>query len=361
MEITPFIPYKLLLHQDRLEAMGRGELVFPISVELDLSNRCPHDCPFCSFGTSKSQGYRQQNWVTFPYPRVLSLLQELKSCGVESVTFTGGGEPLIHPQAAEILGAASANGLQWGLVTNGLLLSGEVAHQVARGATFVRVSLDAGTDATHMITHGIQKPQLTQILHNINSLRGLSASVMIGASFCVMDANYHEIETAAERLRIAGANYLEVRPTFPTDWRGDGWSNGLTPEHLDSALSTIATLRAHYRDTGFKVIGMHERFDSALLKSAPKAYSKCRIGPLTTVIGADARLWHCCVQRGQPFFELGSVSTRPFHEVWETLWKISGDRSGKIDISKCPRCRYDGYNELLEHAVHADGLHRSFV
>jgi len=69
MQLSPFIPLKLLRHSDRVEAMLRGELTFPIAIELDLSNRCPHNCPFCSFGTNESQGYRQQNWVTFPGAR----------------------------------------------------------------------------------------------------------------------------------------------------------------------------------------------------------------------------------------------------------------------------------------------------
>lgn len=359
MEISPFIPYKLLFHQDRVQRALAGELVYPIAVELDLSNRCPHDCPFCSFGTSASQGYRQQNWVTFPYPRILSLLGELKDCGVESITFTGGGEPLVHPHAAKVLEETTRLGLQWGLVTNGLLLAGEIAHQVAAGAKFVRVSLDAGSDETHMITHGLQKPQFTSILQNIRHLRDRSPYITIGASFCVMDSNFGEIPMAAQKLYHSGASYLEVRPTFPTDWRGDGWKDGITADHLNTAVSFVAALRGQYKDSGFRIIGMHERFDSALLTKAPKPYTQCRIGPLTTVIGAEGSIWHCCVNRGVDFFKLGSVLDCTFQDAWAKVHRTRD--SSKIDLSKCPRCRYDGYNELLERAVLDDGMHRSFV
>jgi len=365
LEVSPFLPYKLLLHRPKVEAMLRGELVYPISVELDLSNKCPHDCQWCSFGTSASQGYRQQTWVTFPSPRIFSLLDELKTVGVESVTFTGGGEPLVHPEAYEILSHATKIGLQWGLVTNGLLLRGAVAAAVARGATFVRVSLDAGSDATHMVTHGIRHPQYQAILRQLGDLRNIEASIRdgmprlaMGASFCVMDANWKEIRQAAIDLKANGANYLEVRPVFPTDWRGDGWTGGLSPANAEAALHEVESARAQLNDSSFKVIGMTQRFDT-ITGPYTKPYSSCHIGPLMTVIGADARIWWCCVQRGQKFFEMGDVSVRSFREVWAEIHAIADPK--KIDIAKCPRCRYDGFNQLIEQAFVDDGMHRSFV
>lgn len=42
MELTPFSPMKLLRHSDKVRAMLDGGIVYPISVELDLSNRCNH-------------------------------------------------------------------------------------------------------------------------------------------------------------------------------------------------------------------------------------------------------------------------------------------------------------------------------
>lgn len=363
MDITPFQSTKLLFHRSRIDAMLRGELVFPVSVEIDLSNVCNHDCPFCSFGTKASQGYRYQNWVTFPYPRILNLLEELMTCGVESVTFTGGGEPLMHKQAAEVLAFATGLGLQWGLVTNGALLTGQAAEEVAAGATFCRVSLDAGTDETHQKTHGVKHPQYSQILANIAEFKGRHphrdgrGMLIIGASFCVMDGNLKEIYKAAKDVRDAGGNYLEVRPTFPTEWRGDGWKQALSD--AEAAKTETDHARLHLDSETFHVIGMTERFDNVASDTPVKNYSQCRIGPLTTVIGADGRLWQCCVQRGQSFFELGSVAEMPFAEAWEKVWKTRD--ASKIDVTKCPRCRYDGYNELLEKAVLSDGMHRSFV
>lgn len=358
MDLTPFTPMKLLRHSDKIAAMLKGDITYPISVEIDLSNVCPHDCPFCSFGTSESHGYRQQNWVTFPVPRIFTLLDELADCGVKSVTFTGGGEPLVHRHAAAIFEHATSLGLQWGLVTNGLLLKGPIVGVIATGATFVRVSLDAGTAETHQFTHGTKVPQFHQILSNIAALRAASGDrLTIGASFCVMDQNYKEIYAGAKAAKDAGANYLEVRPTFPTDWRGDGWGSALADDHIDAAKTEIEHARLHLNDNRFQVIGMVHRFDA--LTETVKPFKACHIGPITAVIGATGELWHCCVQRGQAFFRMGDVLASGFREAWHLA--LQRRMVEQIDVSKCPRCRYAGFNTLIEQAFMDDRLHANFI
>jgi MoaA/NifB/PqqE/SkfB family radical SAM enzyme len=356
MTVTPFSPLKLLRHADRVEASLRGAVVFPISVELDLSNVCPHDCPFCSFGTSASGGYRQQHWVRFDTDRALRLMGELAACGVQSVTFTGGGEPLAHPKAGDVFQEATRQGLAWGLVTNGQLLN-RVAADLG-GATFVRVSLDAGTPETHRFTHGLPEGRLVydDILRNLRYVRQAWPSLTLGASFCMMDQNFKEVYKAAKDVRDAGANYLEVRPTFPTDWRGDGWGQALSDP--EGAKVEVEHARLHLNTDTFQVIGMTGRFDA--VQAHAKQYGQCRVGGLTTVIGADGRLWHCCVQRGQDAFAIGSVKDTPFREAWIAA-QATRLQPADIDVTQCPRCRYDGYNELIERAFLTDGMHAAFV
>jgi len=356
LEISPFSPLKLLTHQEKIRTMHGGGFVYPVSVEFDASNSCPHDCPFCSFGTSQSHGYRQQNWVQFPTDRALTLMEELAACGVKAVTFTGGGEPLVHKQIAAIMERAASVGLEFGVVTNGFALKGAAQDVIAKHAKFLRVSLDAGTPETHQFTHGTATPQFHAIIANLAATRAKSSTLTIGASFCVMDQNWKEIYAAAKLVKDAGGNYLEVRPTFPTDWRGDGWGSALADGHVDDAKTEILHARTHLVGDGFRVIGMVDRFDA--LAAPKKEFSQCRTGSLTTVIGADGRIWWCCVQRGQEFFNTASVLHQPFAAAWREA--MDKKMSERIDLSTCPRCRYDSMNVVIEQAVMSDGLHANF-
>lgn len=355
----PFNPAKLLWHRSQVEAVLAGHTTSaPINLEWDLSNTCPHDCFFCSFGTSESHGYRQQVWQVFPVARARTLIPELKAAGVQAITFTGGGEPLMHPEAADLFARTTGAGLQWGLVTNGVLLRGEVREQVAWNARFVRISLDAGTDATHQIMHRPKTPQFDLILDNLAATtaraRELGTPLQVGASFCVTDDNWQEIGLAAAKVKARGGAYLEVRPTFPTDWRGDGL--GMALSNVTAAIDALEDARRDVADRHFQIIGMIDRFAS--LAAPAKGYSTCQIGGLMSVLGADGRLWHCCVQRGQDGFALGSVLHVPFAEAWRAAQQKR--LQDVIDVKKCPRCRYDNYNKLLE-GMQTDALHAAFV
>lgn len=351
LELTPFTPLKILRHADRIDAMLKGQRVYPVSVEIDLANVCNHQCPWCSFN-----GFRQDNWVRFPTPRIFTLLDELRAVGVKSITFTGGGEPLVHAQAAEIFLHAHNLGLEFGLVTNGRRLEGRVLDAL-RPAKFVRVSLDAGTEQTHQLLHATATPEFHRILGNLAMLRAAAPATTIGASFCVFDANLFEIGLAASHVKANGGNYLEVRPVFPTEWRGGGFSSPLTADHVDDARRSLDDAKATYDGDGFRVLGMIHRFDQVF--DPRKPYTKCQIGPLTTVINADGFIYHCCQQRGMPNFRAGSVFTLPFEAAW---FNAEHQRMvAAIDIAKCPPCRYDGFNAIIEHGFEGDALHANFI
>jgi radical SAM protein with 4Fe4S-binding SPASM domain len=289
---------------------------------------------------------------------MLSLLGELAAVGVKSITFTGGGEPLVHAQAAEIFQRCHDLGMQFGVVTNGRRLEGPVVDVIAQHAVFVRVSLDAGTTQTHQMLHATSLPEYERILHNMTRLREIAGPrLTIGASFCVFDVNKQEIGLAAERVKIAGGNYLEVRPVFPTEWRGGGFGNPLTEAHIDEARENLEAAKDAHDGHGFRVIGLIQRFDQVFNRA--KDYEKCHIGPLTTVINADGYIYHCCQQRGMPNFRAGSVLSQSFTEVW---WNAQHQAMvDAIDISQCGPCRYDGYNKIVEQAFQGDALHGNFI
>lgn len=360
--VHPFNPMKLLAHSDRVRDMLAGKPVFPVSVELDLSLKCNHACSWCSF-----DGWRQANWINFPTPRVLSLIQELAECGVLSVTLTGGGEPLVHDAAVSVMESITRHSMAWGLVTNGFRLDGRRALEVAKHATFARVSLDAGTNETHRRIHAAPTDQFEQILANIaatvvlaKKYREAPEPLTVGASFCVFDSNVREIAEAARRLKAIGANYLEVRPVYPTTWRGGRMDDqGITDANIPVARAEIDAARQMYEDGTFRVIGMVDRFDAMMSFSHRDFYDACRITELSTVISSDGQIYACCVHRGLEAFKGGSVLERPFRDVW-----LSEERramTASIDIGQCPKCRYVGLNSVIHGAVLQDGMHSKFI
>jgi len=208
MGLGPFDPLKVLRHRDRLEGIARGETVPPVTVEIDPTNACNHDCIWCISG-----GFRARNAATLSRELLLRLLIELAEYGVRSVTFTGGGEPLLHAALPQAMRVASEAGLEVGLVTNGELLSGEKLAAAAETCSFVRVSLDAGNAETYAQMHRPKAADAYErVLRNIGDLisaRGRRATPTVGAAYLAHPANVGEIRAAARALADIGADYLQ--------------------------------------------------------------------------------------------------------------------------------------------------------
>ena len=70
------------------------------------------------------------------------IVEDLLDMGVEAVTFSGGGEPLLYPGLAEIITRLAGGGIRIGSLTNGSQLRGKVADVFAAHGTWIRVSID---------------------------------------------------------------------------------------------------------------------------------------------------------------------------------------------------------------------------
>ena len=87
----------------------------PVCFEIDASNYCQNNCDFCMFAS-----HIKKNRVHFPTDLYYKLLWNFKRSGVKAFTFTGGGEPLMHPNIREMIKSTDYVGLKVGLVTNGI-------------------------------------------------------------------------------------------------------------------------------------------------------------------------------------------------------------------------------------------------
>jgi len=105
---------KLFGHMDRLhELASEGRTTAPVNVEIDLSNRCSLGCKWCHFAYVHTRGplagklARPDDWTSggdmMDSRFALQLVDQLEAAGVRSITWTGGGEPTLHPDFDDIV------------------------------------------------------------------------------------------------------------------------------------------------------------------------------------------------------------------------------------------------------------------
>jgi len=250
----------------------------------------------------------------------LNLVNSLRDMGTKSITFTGGGEPLMHPQVKSMVKIARLFDIQVGLVTNGVLLEKVEPEDFL----FIRVSLDASNPEMYQALKG--KNLFNKVLDNIREalLRGTT----LGVSYVVCEENKDGIEEMIALGKSLGLKYVQFKPA---------WVNGGKFEDytVPDTKSVIDMDRYTARDR-----------------------LPCAIAGLIGIVGADANCYFCCQYRGDKRFNLGSLKHFSFGELWKKRARIHPD------ISRCPQCRYMNYARAYEKATEGETLfleHKNFL
>jgi MoaA/NifB/PqqE/SkfB family radical SAM enzyme len=104
---------KLAYHQEFSKYM-HGERVPIINVEVSLTNICNAQCEHCFYQSGKVKKAKYINAAD-----LLAFIMDGERAGLKAVTWTGGGEPTLHPDFFQLIDNISYD-LDQGLFTNAL-------------------------------------------------------------------------------------------------------------------------------------------------------------------------------------------------------------------------------------------------
>lgn len=119
-----------------------------VCCEINPTNICTQDCEWCFF-----KEYRKKNPVSMPIETMITLLSDLSEMGCKSVIFSGGGEPLCHPNIQHALWYAKGLGLKIGLITNGDKLNKEMNDVILHTCDWVKISINSIYEDSEKLVH----------------------------------------------------------------------------------------------------------------------------------------------------------------------------------------------------------------
>jgi short-subunit dehydrogenase/MoaA/NifB/PqqE/SkfB family radical SAM enzyme len=131
---------------------------------------------------------------------------------VQSVDFTGGGEPLLQPHLAEWIADATGAGCETGFLSNGLLLTEDRLKKILdAGINWMCISMDgADADMYNKIRIGSNFDRVCENVANIARLRtGSIPKTMI--NFVLMDLNSHQMEDMVQLAARLGVDQLNFK------------------------------------------------------------------------------------------------------------------------------------------------------
>ena len=89
--------HKLIYHPDIVAKWQNGENIYPIEMEVGLTNACNHRCIFCAVDYT---GYKP---CVMSKDVLLPNIKEISAKGLKSIIYAGEGEPLLNKDAVEII------------------------------------------------------------------------------------------------------------------------------------------------------------------------------------------------------------------------------------------------------------------
>ena len=341
-------PFKILAWSDRIKSKLSGVIPNPVTITIDLANKCNHNCLWCF-----NFKYRTEDPVIMSKKNIDDILRIVNNdrLGIQGVELTGGGEPTLNKYFGYFLTHCNK---PIGITTNGELLNRYMSAISNSKISFLRISLDAACTETYKKLHGVDRLQC--VLDNIRILGGirLVKPFTLGVSFLVVPSNVSEIYTAAAEVKKRGVDYINFRPAYN--------NYALVKNRMDyDALDFIEKRKGsieyainsakQLEDKKFKVY-------STFGKLARKwNFKKCYVLGLNPVIGAQGDVFLCCERRGD--LCIGNLNKNSFYTIWASYF---GGGRPPIGINKCPkRCKMVLANETIERTIVNDSFGRCFI
>jgi radical SAM protein with 4Fe4S-binding SPASM domain len=220
----------------------------PAQAVLELTYRCNLRCSHCYVDVAEPDELTTEEW--------LSVIDELKAAGTIFLLFTG-GEITLRRDLLEIAGYARRSGFFVGFLTNGSIMTPELARGIAGLKPFsVATSLYGATAKTHEYVTG-REGSFQSTLEGIRLLveSGLAPTVQVLA----MKSNLSELDRTIELVAGLGARAkidLGLAPTKsgnefpfrlepgPADFTRCGWRPGAPAKDEAACQGTCKAGRA---------------------------------------------------------------------------------------------------------------------
>ena len=320
---------KLLWHLDKIgELRESGKTLAPINVEIDLSNRCSLGCEWCHFaythtrGPLKGKREKPEGAVLggdlMDQQLIAQILDQLSEAGVRSITWTGGGEPTLHPHFNSAVIYADLLDLPQGIYTHGGHIDDHRARLLKDALTFVYVSLDAADRASYKKHKGVDRFEAA--CDGIRNLVDAPGDATIGVGFLLTKENWHDAKKMAELAASLGADYAQFRPTILYDMHHPTKPLGDT-----SWVSDARVLLESLADDPLVSIDV-KRFEQ-YADWHGHGYETCWWSMLQTCITPNGKVWTCVNKREHAAAEIGDLSQEAFSEIWQrhSVAKVTDD------------------------------------
>ncbi len=338
--------FKIIYHPEKLSALIEGKISPPICVRVKPTNRCNHSCFHCLYKTEISGIHKDINQRDeIPREKMMEILNDFGEMGVKAVIYSGGGEPLIHPNILEIIKKTLDHNMDLAMITNGQGLNGLEAEILADNASWVRISANDCDAETFFKIRGRNEEWFYERNENIKKFAKMKKlSCKFGVHFVVNKENTSKIFEGAKFYKELGVDNIKFVPM---------WSKDFFEYHKsfrERSNEQIKIARQELEDDRFKISDTYET-DFSSSKTSKRDFSKCYMMQVVPVIGADCGVYPCHDAAYEEQEKIGSIKDIPFKDLWFSKTKEFFEKFNPSERCKDHPCTNDKRNVAINKYI----------
>ncbi len=250
-----------------------------------------------------------------------------------------GGEPLLYHGFEEVMSYAHSLGFKWGMTSNAVLITPEVAKMLQRcGMNTISVSID-GLPETHDKIRGLDGAY-KRAMEGIQNLIDLDCFDEIMVTTVVNHQTICELEPLYEIMSDIDIDSWRIMGIEPIGRALEHPELLLTDDDQRNLLEFIRDKRADNEPVTY---GCCHYLGLEYEREVRDWYFFCMAGITVASITVTGDVYGCLdIDRTQPGIIQGNTHDRRFSDIWENEFKaFRYNRSG--DNEKCANCSSNKY------------------
>jgi len=296
------------------------------NVSLNVTTRCNLNCKMCY---NKFNNIPIEDELTAT--EIKDFLDQVMEFSEKHVLLNiGGGEPFIVPdKTLEVAEYATHLGFKdvW-IITNGTLITREIARQINRLKLKIMVSLDGSNEKEHDFLRG--KGNFKKTVRGIKLLK--KEGVFVMTNFMCHKSNYKSLNAyygLAKQLGVDSARFI------PFKLMGGGLEGEIKKVPIDKLMDTAYEMFIHHPE--YESLRGSDCF-SVFAFECRRAVKQdwCGAGELTVLLDADGTIYPC-PGHILPEFKCGNIRTQSFRDIWLNSQVLKNLRE-KYRINSYEKC-----------------------
>lgn len=319
-----------------IEALKRGEMIYPSFVDFHSTNVCNQHCVGCAYDGMLETQY-------MPEAKHVEIVNELLDVGVRAFDFAGGGEPTLLPYLGELMGHIAEKGANFALITNGVKMAEDVKDALLRHGTYLRVSLEASNAETYASYKKVNIRHWSQAIGNIREMvsrrNAMGSKLEVSVKFLVgksINGYQHHVDLL-NLSRDMGVDLISVKALRHE------------PEELPEIERDIEerTLESAIRFFG-KGLNVRYKIRPTPLAEVPQ----CWLTPVHTVVDWDGSVYICCYYYYRhDAMKIGNLNDSSFKDLWFTEHHKKLIAGIKREECQAVDCKFYGHHKAVDEAA----------